>query len=462
MDGPGTDPRERLLQAIRAYGRDAVGFQAVEDGIRVFEDPLGIVAYYDTGSAWLAVGSPLTAPSDVRALADRFAAAARAERRRVSFVGVEALQAFDGYTTILLGEQAVYLPSGWASALASKKSLREQIRRAKAKGVKARRVAPDELTPGSPLRERARELALAWLSSRRMEPLQFLVALEPFHAMDDHRYYVAEREGRVIAFASAIPIPARDGIMLEDVLRDDDVPNGTTELLFDFVMRDREGTGMVTLGLAPLTGEVAPWLRVVRDLTRPLYDFVGLRAFKERLLPSSWDRVHLALPPGESPLAHVIECLRAFAGGSFLRFGLLSLLRHPSGPPYALVFPLIAWILLRLIVAASGASAHFGANGWTIALWSILDVVLAVSLFRAAMRPRSRGLALATGVAFVVALRSAIHVAEVGFGQGVLDGLLRGILVVAPIVGTILLALATHRRRAHERGERPPIALPHF
>jgi len=462
MDGTVDERRARLLGAILRHGRDAVSFQSLETGVVTFEDELGVVAYVDTGTAWLAVGSPLAREGDVPELSSRFVRAARSASRRVSFVGIERPELLPGCRALLLGEQPVHEPSRWAKTVAAKKSLREQLRRARAKGVTVRRVDPSELDEDSPLRMRVRELATAWLASRRIEPLGFLVALEPFHAMDEHRYFVAERAGEVIAFASAIPIPARDGFMLEDVLRDDAVPNGTVDLLFDAVIRDLAGSSMLTLGLAPFTGRIPPWLAALRGATRPLFDFVGLRSFKERLLPSRWDEVYLALPEGELAAAHVIECLRAFAGGSLIGFGVRSIVRHPSGPPWALVVPLIGWIGLRLAVAFGGGASYFGSVASTIVAWSALDVILAVLLFRAAMRPRSRSLLVATGVALAVAMRSALHVDEVGFGARPLDVFLRTVLLVAPLVGAGLLALATTTRRAFERRAHrslPPLRL---
>lgn len=456
------EDRSRLLGALLHHGVDVVSFQALEDGVRVFQDDGALVAYVDTGSAWLAIGRPLTEPASVARAAASFVAAARGEGRRVSFVGVEARELLPEHRAYVLGEQPIFVPSDWPQTLAGKKSLREQLRRAKAKGVRVRRVAPDELVRGSSLRMRVRELAVAWLTSRRMEPLQFLVALEPFHAPEHHRYFVAERDGRVIAFASAVPVPGREGFLLEDVLRDDDVPNGTTELLFDAVIREVADARLLTPGLAPLSGEVAPILRAMRSLTRPLYDFQGLQAFKTRLQPARWEPVYLVLPKGENVVLHFLECFRAFAGGSLLRFAARSLVRHPSGPPWALVVPLICWIALRLGVAALGRAAHFAASPIAVVAWSMLDVVLAGLLFRAALRPTAQRLALATLVALLVALRSSVHVALAGFGALGLDATLRAIMVLAPTFGTFALAWATHRRRALERGEHEDFALPHF
>lgn len=421
-----------------------------------------MVTYVDTGSAWLAIGRPLTAPDAVLRVMEEFVADARAHRRRVAFFAVDELIRSAGYTAFRLGEQPIFEQAAWPETLKAKKSLREQLRRAKAKGVRVRRLASHDILPGSATRGRIRELAVAWLASRRMEPLQFLVALEPFHAPDEHVYLVAEREGRILAFASLIPIPARNGWLLEDILRDDDVPNGTTELLFDAALRETSDSHMLTLGLALFSGEMPTWALAVRTLTRPLYDFEGLRAFKERLHPVRWDGVYLVAPKGESLLVLLVECARAFAGGSLVGFGMRSIVRHPSGPPWALVVPLVGWIVMRMVVAMLGRVAHFAASTEAVVLWSMLDVVLAGLLFRAALRPTAKRLTVATLVAALVTARSAFHVANAGLGTHPLDVALRTAMVVAPFAGSLALAWATYRRRSFERGEHDPIALPHF
>ncbi|HRE89180.1 MAG TPA: hypothetical protein PK095_08570, partial [Myxococcota bacterium] len=78
-------------------------------------------------------------------------------------------------------------------------------------------------------------------------------------------------------------------------------PNGTSELLIDAFMRAANDS-TVTLGLAPLTGELPFWLRLARFAMRPLYDFDGLAAYKRRLHASRWAPVWL-LHKGPAPLA---------------------------------------------------------------------------------------------------------------------------------------------------------------
>lgn len=441
-----SDIRARLVAAVHAHGREAVSFQALEDGLAVYEDPDGLVAYADTGTAHVAVGSPLAPEDAVAEVGARFVAHAKARRRRALFVGVENPSLFRNVEALVIGEQPVYEPATWADTLRRKRSLREQLRRARAKGVRVRRVEASEIAEGSPLRAHVEALAADWLRTRHMEPMRFLVALEPFHEPTAHRYFLAEHEGSVVAFASAVPIPAAGGYLLEDVVRAREMPNGTSELLVDALFRELRDAPMVTLGLAPLTGAVHPVLKVIRAVTRPLYDFAGVRAYKERLAPGRFDRVYLVHPEHEWTMIHVIETLRAFAGGSLVVFGTRSLLGHPSGPPFLLVMPLVAWILSRLGLALAGRAGLFGTSTGALLAWCVADAVIALVLFRAALRPSRTKLLAATAAALGVAVASGLHVASVGFGGDAGTRVIRGIVALAPVVGAGLLGLASRRQ----------------
>jgi len=136
-----------------------------------------------------------------------------------------------------------------------------------------------------------------------MAPMGFLVDVQPFDFPEERRYYfVAERDGVVLGFLAAVPVYGRGGWFFEDFLRDPRHPTATAELLIDAGMRRaaEDGSGYVTLGLAPLAGRVPSWLAGVRALSAPLYDFAGLHAFKAKLGPDHWDPI---TSPGRAAVA---------------------------------------------------------------------------------------------------------------------------------------------------------------
>ena len=106
-----------------------------------------------------------------------------------------------------------------------------------------------------------------------------------------------------------------------------------------------EGSGYLTLGLAPLAGAVGPWLRLARRTGGPLYDFRGVHAFKAKLRPQLGPDL-LSYPQGQLGVTTVYDALAAFARGGLLRFGLRTLLRRPAVLIQALALILIPWTIL--------------------------------------------------------------------------------------------------------------------
>jgi len=439
-----------LVRAVEAHGWDAVASQGLEPGLAAWFDGDAAVAYADTGRAWVAAGGPLAPAAARPAVAARFVAAARAAGRRASWFAVDDEPPWPGFARLRLGQQPVWDPRAWPATLAAHRGLREQLRRARAKGVRVRRVAAAEVAPGTALRAALDALTAAWLAARHMEPMGFLVTLVPFARAERQRYYVAERAGQPVAYLAAVPVPARAGWFLEDLIRGGDAPNGTAESLIDAALRDlaADGVGYATTGLAPLAGDVPRWMRALGRGGAALYDFDGLRRFKARLHPARWDDVWLVYPAGEGAVPHVLDGLRAFAGGSLIGFGARTVLRHPGALAWVLAVPLVPWTLTLAVTAAAGHAGLFGDAAPTLAAWAGYDAVLALGLWRASRRPARRLFGLLAGAATVDAGLSLVHLAQVGLGAGAAAAIARGLATAAPTLGAVGLWWARARLTA--------------
>lgn len=452
---PGVDPdRLRVLALLKRFGWNATSFQILEPGFRYWfhADEGGdaaCVGYVDTGRAWVAAGSPVADPARLAEVTARFVAAAEAAGRRVCCFATE--QRFrDGvaWSAMRVGDQPSWAPADWTSVLRASSSLREQLRRARAKGVRVRALGAGEIAPGHPIRGELDRMIARWLASRQIAPMGFLVHVDPFSFAGERRHFIAERDGRIVGFLAAIPIYARPGWFFEDFLRDPDAPNGTVELLIDAGMRAAaaEAIPYVTLGLVPLSGEVSPWLRAARRWSKSLYDFDGLRAFKAKLKPRAWDPIYLSYPAGRSGFVAMFDTLTAFSRGGLLRFGVETLLRGP-----AIVMRLLAVLLLvwTVLLALPGAARWFPSPAWQWG-WVGFDVVLAVSLLALSYRWRA---VLADVVATAVTADAVLTL-----GQAILFDLPRRrswidiavsvVAICAPTVAAILLWNArVHRTR---------------
>ena len=386
------EDRARALALLREHGWNATSFQILEPGFRYwFDGPDVCVAYIDTGRAWVAAGAPIAPPHLVGTAAQRFVVAAAAQRRRACFFGTEErFASTTPFEAMRVGEQPVWDPRLWDQTVNATASLRAQIRRAGAKGVEVRRFDPRLLAEAQgEARRDVDQLIARWQAAHPMPPMGFLVQMHLDSAIDERRFFTAYRDDGLVGFVSMVPVFARKGWFIEDLLRSPDAPNGTPELLVDAAMRTAaaDGSTYVTLGLAPLAGEIGPWLRLARRTGYPLYDFRGIQAFKAKLRPQSWSPVHVSYPRAQSAIATVVDVLAAFARGGLLRFGARTLLRRPAVLIQALALVLVPWTIL---IALADTQRWFPSPAVKWA-WVAFDAALAPALSSLARRWR-RGL----------------------------------------------------------------------
>ena len=442
------DPRDRVRALVLRHGWNATAFQTLESGYRYFfNGDDACVAYVDTGGAWVAAGAPIAAAEALSDTVSAFIAAARAAGKRSCFFASEArLQASSGEAlrSLAIGEQPTWDPRAWLEVLRQRKSLREQLRRARAKGVRVRLLASEELSRG-PMHEQIARIARRWLGTHAMAAMGFLVQLEPFTFPEERRCFVAEVAGNVVAFADLIPVPRRSGWFLEHLVRDPRAPNGTSELLVDSAMRwaEREGCTFFTFGLAPLAGELPTLLRFIRRASSFLYDFEGLYAYKSKFQPSAWSPIFLSYPARQNAVISVADALRAFAQGGLFAFGWRSLVRGPKVVLRVLSLLLVPWTLL---LALAPAPRTFGAElvKWA---WVCFDVCVALALFRVLRKPTR---ALVTALCFAVSADAAITTLEAAFWnlrhvRASYEYVLIGLACAAPTLAAIVLWGARRR-----------------
>jgi phosphatidylglycerol lysyltransferase len=309
--------------------------------------------------------------------------------------------------------------------------------------------------PAQPRRRAIEALIARWLGSRSMAPMGFLVRVHLFDFAEERRIFVAETAAGLCGLLGLIPVYARDGWFLEDLLRAPDAPNGTSELLIDRAMRETaaDGCEYVTLGLAPLAGDVAGWLRAARKFGRHLYDFSGLRAFKAKFLPRRWAPIYLSFPAGGSSYIALYDSLAAFARGGVLRFGISTLLRGPDVVLRAMLLALLPW---TVALAALDADHFFPAASVKWA-WVGLDIGLIAALAVLIRRFRAR---LARALTFVIAADALLTLVEAllfnlprAHGYAELAAL--AVAVAAPALAAIMLENARRRRTS---GTQNPLA----
>jgi phosphatidylglycerol lysyltransferase len=328
------DPTPELLRLQSAYGYNAHSLVSITPGALTWTMPGvdGTIIYGKFGRVWLAAGDPLGKPEDIKALTEGFMAAAAKAKRIAAFV--PATERFArvgiqlGLSAIKIGAAPYFDLADWQPRGNCAKRMRAGVNRAKRAGVGVEVVAGfDEC-----LRKETTDLCLNWLSDRRAATtFGWLLALDPFLNADRKKVFAArDVDGRLVGLLAASPIPARDGWYLEDVLRAEDAPPGTADLLvFETLQQLKaQDATMATLGTSPLATEGVDVLsthdhpvieRALSLASRRLsvfYNFEGLRRFKGKFVASRWENEYAlvqrgVLVPGR--VAHAL--LRAIVPG---------------------------------------------------------------------------------------------------------------------------------------------------
>lgn len=444
------DVRPEVFALLEQHGYNSISFQVLESGFSYWFDALraGCIAYADTGTAWVVAGAPIAPPERWPALVEDFRhAAVQARRRVVCFAVEQRFSEATGWPALQIGEQPVWEPTQWQATLATVPSLRRQVKRAVAKGVQVRMLDSARLLDSdAPERHAIEQLIARWRQTRGMAPMGFLVRVEPFVFSHARRYWGAYQGDKLVGFLSMVPIYARRGWLIDDLLRDPAAPNGTVELLVDAAMgaAAASGSAYVTLGLAPLAGSVSAWLRRARRLAGGLYDFRGLRAFKAKLRPAHWVPIFVAAPPGQSAWRTVYDVLVAFTPHGLWRFAWDTLRRGPTALVQALTVLLIPW---TIALAAVDANTWFPAP-WVQRFWVAFDIGLLAGLLVLCQRWRPR---LATVLATAITGDAVVTLAEaLWFAQppGLVGDIVRASAVLAPTLAAGVLWAARARRAA--------------
>lgn len=327
-----TPDHARARALVLAHGWNATAYQILNPGIAHWFADAGdaVVGYVEEAGYRVVAGAPVCAPGRLAQVVAEFGAAAHAARLRVCYFAAgerleRELAPRGGWSAASVGAQPSWDPAHWPARVARHASLRAQLNRARNKGVRV-----EERAVVSSAERAALDACLGeWLSTRGLPPLHFLVEPDTLARLDDRRLFVAMRHDDVVAFLLASPVPAREGWLIEQIVRGRGASNGTAELLIDAAMRAlaRDGARYVTLGLSPLSrhssadGADAPlWLRAllrwVRAHARRFYDFDGLDRFKSKFEPDRWEEI-VALAEGTRfPPGALWAIAAAFSRGS--------------------------------------------------------------------------------------------------------------------------------------------------
>lgn len=303
-------PNEDALATVRAL---LPGVDNVEANLALLGDKEFLVSeghdaflmYAVHGRTWVALHEPFGEPAAVRALAWEFAERAdRADGWPVFYqIGPTSLPLFVemGCIALKLGEEAYVSLEGFTLDGGASKSLRRMHRDVEREGATfelVRREAVPSLIP------QLRAVSDDWLAHKAGHEKGFSLGVFDPAYLRHFDISVVRRNGRIVAFANVLTGAARD--VSVDLMRySADAPRGVMDYLFAelILWARRAGYQRFSLGMAPLSGldsrALAPrwsrWASLVYLHGESMYNFRGLRAYKEKFHPR-WEPRYLATP----------------------------------------------------------------------------------------------------------------------------------------------------------------------
>lgn len=291
-------------------------------------DQTAFVMYAISGSTCVALGDPVGPPDARRDLVRRFIAMSESLSLAPAFYQVSpdllAICADASLAVVKIGEEGGLALEELSFAGNRYKDIRTAINRCAREGCTF-----SVLTPGAAAAriDELQEVSDDWLASKNMAEKGF--SLGSFDRQYVSRFPVAviERNGSVEAFATLWPGPGRVELSPDLMRHRRDAPPGVMDALFGHLMlwaRD-QGYRRFNLGMAPLSGiegvrRADTWSRLGRFIYRhgePLYNFQGVRTYKEKFHPA-WQPRYLAYPGGLA-LARVLADVTALVAGGYRR-----------------------------------------------------------------------------------------------------------------------------------------------
>jgi phosphatidylglycerol lysyltransferase len=315
---------QRARDLVMKHGWNTTCFQIVNPGIEYWfgDDGESVVGYVSSGDVRVVAGAPVCPEETIARVTAEFENDSAENQSTVCYFGAEGrldslFRESSDHSNVLLGAQPVWHPGRWPQIVARHSSIRSQLNRARNKCVVISEW-PVEKAHDNP---ELRSCLHAWLDSKGMPPLHFVIEPETLTRLENRRIFVAEAEGSVVAFLVLSPIPERSGWLTEQFPHRPGAPNGTVELMMDFAFRTiaSENCEYITLGLSPLSrrAKIEPfdnplWLRVLlawmRKHGQRFYNFDGLDRFKSKLMPEYWEPV-FAISNEEQFSAHTLYAI---------------------------------------------------------------------------------------------------------------------------------------------------------
>lgn len=226
-----------------------------------------------------------------------------------------------GFRVYKLGEYA-WVPLADFSLKGSKRAnLRHGCSRAERQGLKVEVIPAEQTRDYIPVLQ---SISDAWLKGLNLKEKGFSLGAFSTEYVAQQPVALVKQDEKIIAFASLLITETKEEVSVDLMRYIPGSAPGTMEYLFAQLMLyyQAQGYKRFGLGMAPLSGmadhHLAPtWHRVARLIFahgENLYNFQGLRSFKEKFSPE-WEPRYLAANGGISAVKTSIDIAALISGG---------------------------------------------------------------------------------------------------------------------------------------------------
>jgi phosphatidylglycerol lysyltransferase len=320
---PSAEDLARAELIIRAQPRSAAMLALMGDKSLLFsESRESFLMYAKRGRSWIALLDPVGPRGEWPDLVRRMVELADTHGGRVAHYQIlpENLPIYleGGFRVVKIGEEAIIDLNQFALEGAPRYGLRQALKRAEREEVsfeflRGDRIDLDPLT----------QISDAWLTGRRSRERRFSVAAFEPHFIARQLIGLSRQRGIPIGFLTCMTTGCKAEATLGLMRQAPAAPSYLMEFMITRMAMElkTENFASLSLGMAPLAGLVRTplsprWHRMARLLWEhgePIYNFRGLRSFKNKFRPR-WESRYLAAAGAVGPLMHLAD-VAVLAGG---------------------------------------------------------------------------------------------------------------------------------------------------
>ena len=298
--------RERVHQLLNRWGRNYISHLAAQGGTSyhwIGDDTC--VAYTVRGRTALALGDPIGPPEKIQPAAQDFVALCDRQDWIAAFYQADDPAPYRslGLTLVTIGAEAILRPADCTLGGNKRADLRYALHRNEKAGVRfVFGRGPDVVAEH---REQLEGVSGRWLESHRAPELGYSLGTLASLADPDIVVGLAfDREGRMEAFVSWLPVPARHAWTLDLMRRRPDATYGVMEALIVKSIESAAARGVtdVSLGMTPKVIDSSNGSRGLEGAWRAMYWSLDrfqrsrtLHRFKEKFGPK-WEDRYLVVP----------------------------------------------------------------------------------------------------------------------------------------------------------------------